>query len=151
MEILKCYRFFSRQNPTLLLGSWNLVLVLLAIWQLASAQHVFQVLSNFSWIFTGVEGDGRDVEEVEDEAVEAVVATRSRWSSSRRRRMYIYSYVNGEFHVWCWHEAAYTVTRCSWAIRWKSCPIKQYWIEIGKEIINFRDVGWSAGDRRECK
>ena len=65
----------------------------------------------------GVEGDGRDVEEVEDEAVEAVVATRSRWSSSRRRRMYIYSYVNGEFHVWCWHEAAYTVTRCSCAIR----------------------------------
>ena len=65
----------------------------------------------------GVEGDGRDVEEVEDEAVEAVVATRSRWSSSRRRRMYIYSYVNGEFHVWCWHEAAYTVTRCSWAIQ----------------------------------
>ena len=59
----------------------------------------------------------KDVEEVEDEAVEAVVATRSRWSSSRRRRMYIYSYVNGEFHVWCWHEAAYTVTRCSWAIR----------------------------------
>ena len=70
MEILKCYRFFSRQNPTLLLGSWNLVLVLLAIWQLASAQHVFQVLSNFSWIFTGVEGDGRDVGEVEDGAVE---------------------------------------------------------------------------------
>ena len=39
-------------------------------WQLASAQHVFQVLSNFSWIFTGVEGDGRDVGEVEDGAVE---------------------------------------------------------------------------------
>ena len=32
--------------------------------------HVFQVLSNFSWIFTGVEGDGRDVGEVEDGAVE---------------------------------------------------------------------------------
>ena len=39
------------------------------------------------------------VEEVEDEAVEAVVATRSRWSSSRRR-MHIYSYVYGEIHVW---------------------------------------------------